>query len=357
MKIFQIVYSLSYGDGVGNDCIGINFLLKAAGYETEIYALYLDPKLKTLGAKEIKRLPHTQPEDIIIYHFSIGCDLNFWIANMRGIKILRYHNVTPAHYFEHYNQALQTACDYGRAALLYLSNKVNYCLPDSAYNEKDLRRHGYVCKMLKLPIIIPFSNYELNSDYELEQRMNDGKYNILFTGRIVPNKCQHDLIHIIYIYKKRYSQNVRLILVGSWHGMEKYHNELLEYAQKLNVCENVIFTGHVSSQQLLAYYRSASVFLCMSEHEGFCIPLVEAMYFQLPVIAYNCSAISETLGDGGIVFDRKDFEAIAQCLETLRTNCTLRENIIKKQKLQLKKYNFKESGGRLLDFIDTIKQR
>ena len=123
---------------------------------------------------------------------------------------------------------------------------------------------------------------------------DDDYVNILFTGRVVPNKKQEDVIEAFYYYKRFIQPKSRLILVGSFAGIDKYHDQLEAYVNKLGL-EDVIFTGQIKFDEILAYYQLADLFLCMSEHEGFCVPIVEAMYFNVPVIARDTSAIAWTL--------------------------------------------------------------
>ena len=155
---------------------------------------------------------------------------------------------------------------------------------------------GYTCPIDVCPILIPFSDYEKEPDRRVLRRYKgDGKTNLLFVGRIAPNKKQENVIRAFYFYHKYYSPDSRLFLVGSWSGMESYYERLCDYVKALGIAEHVVFTGHIRFDEILAYYHLADVFLCMSEHEGFCVPLVEAMYFHVPIVAYSCAAVPDTL--------------------------------------------------------------
>ncbi|WP_270816622.1 glycosyltransferase family 4 protein [Hungatella effluvii] len=353
MKVVQILSSLSPGDGVGNDCIAIKRALLERGYDTCIYAENISPKLPKGTAIKMKRLPQLEDDDIVIFHLAIGTDLNFKIDKINGIKVLRYHNITPPSFFRRYNRSAQNACSYGYEGVKYLSDKMDYGLIVSEYNRQDLIRMGYRCEMNIMPILIAFPDYEKEPDWELINKYKDGRINIVFTGRINPNKKQEDIIRTFYLYKKYYNSDARLFLVGSYQGMELYYERLQHYVDRLGV-KDVYFTGHIPFSQILAYYHLADAFLCMSEHEGFCIPLVEAMYFNVPIIAYKSSAIGDTLAGTGILLKEKDYLIAAGWLNRLASDDILRENIIEKQRLRLADFQYETVKKQLYQFLDKI---
>ena len=195
--------------------------------------------------------------------------------------------------------------------------------------------YGYKCKIDVLPILIPFSDYDKPANREVIDRYKDDGYtNILFTGRIAPNKKQEDVILSYYYYKKYYNPKARLFLVGNYEGMESYYDRLLAFADKLGA-EDIVFTGHVGFDEILSYYKLADIFLCESEHEGFCVPIVEAMYFNIPIIAYDAAAVGETMGQGGILVKEKNHLEIAGLIDRVNTDAALKKQIIENQKVRL----------------------
>lgn len=354
MRVIQIVPTLSYGDGVSNDCLAIYKVLKAAGYQTAIYAGHIGKSLPKVDIYGIEKLGVAEEDDVIIYHLSSGHNMNFMLGELKGKKILRYHNITPGIFFAPYNRGTQRECDYGRAGLRYLADKVDYCLADSDYNGMELKALGYQCPIETMPIAIRFKDYNQEPDQEIIRKYKDGRKNFIFTGRIAPNKCQEDVIRVFYLYKKYYDETARLFLVGSWSGMEKYYQGLRDYVDALGV-PDVHFTGHVPFGHILAYYHLADGFVCMSEHEGFCIPLVEAMYFNIPIIAYDSSAVGETLGQGGILLKEKEFLLGAACLAEVQQDKLFRDKILS---LQRKRLEYFSSGEveKLLGVVDQLKK-
>ena len=338
MKIIQILPTISYGDAVGNDTVALYHTLKKEGYETAIYAENIDSRLKNSDIRRISELPKLSESDVALYHLSTGTKLNYELEKLPCRKIIVYHNVTPPHFFEGYSEVSRELCTQGLLGVGHLAGCVDYCLADSSYNRNELIRMGYQCEIDVLPILIPFDDYKKTPSKKILNRYDDGEYtNILFTGRIAPNKKQEDVIEAFYYYNKYINPKSRLFIVGSYGGMEKYYNELQAYADKLGL-KNVFFTGHIKFDEILAYYKTADLFLCMSEHEGFCVPLVEAMFFDVPIVAFDSSAIADTLGGSGFLLKKKDGKEAAEVMHRILTDEKLREDILYNQRLRLQDF-------------------
>ena len=159
---------------------------------------------------------------------------------------------------------------------------------------------------------------------------DDGRTNVLFVGRVIPNKKIDDLVRSFAFFQKWVRPRSRLLLVGDHRGFERYFDRLQELVSELRVDE-VVFTGHVDDDELYAYYRLADAFLCLSEHEGFCVPLQEAMHFGLPVIAYDAGAVRETLRGGGILLQDKGPEVVAEVLDRVTRGTDLRRAVLASQ--------------------------
>lgn len=359
MNIIQIMPTVSFGDAVSNDARAINGVISEMGYETGIYAENIDGRISEFCIHGIDELPDTKKDDIIIFNHSTGTDLCDKIKKINGHKMMIYHNITPPEFFEGYSPAATNLTEYGYKCTKDLANTIEYVMAVSQYNANDLKKMGYNCPMAVRPILIPFSDYEKQPDQKIiDKYSNDGYVNIVFVGRIVPNKKQEDVIASFAYYNKYINQKSRLIIVGSDNGMEIYSRRLKKYADAL-LLEDVIFTGHISFAAIIAWYRLADVFLCMSEHEGFCVPLVEAMYFNTPIIAYNSSAIGETLGGSGLLLDKKDPAETAMLIDRLANDDTFRKEVIKGQAERLKDFSYEKVRdmfvSQLNGFIGSIK--
>lgn len=362
MKIVQIMPAIVSGDAVSNDARAIYKVISEMGFRTGIYAendKNITPHLKDLDyISSLDKMPPLEDDDIIIYHHSTGteklCDM---LPEMKGHKMMIYHNVTPSHYFTKYNGISEILCNMGRKSVYDLAPFIEYVMADSTFNANELIEAGYKCPINVRPILIPFSDYEKDPEPGLLKTYSDDYTNILFVGRVAPNKCQHDIITAFAYYKRHLNPKSRLIIAGSDGGMESYSGALQYYVKMLSL-DDVVFTGHIRFSEILSYYRLADIFLCMSEHEGFCVPLVEAMFFDVPIIAYDSSAISETLGGAGILTKSKDPVFTARLMDRLVSDKQLREQVVESEKKRLEYFSYENVRSifvsQLQDFISKI---
>lgn len=355
MRISQIATTLSYGDAVSNDILAIKKVLTEAGYQNAIFAENISPKIEEGTAGQIKDLPKTRDEDILLYHLSIGTPLNYKLADMRGKKVVVYHNVTPPHFFEEYDPLSVENTKQGLLGASFLAKHADYAIADSAFNRNDMKEMGYQCPIDVCPILIPFADYDQKPNEKvLQQYKDDGYTNLLFVGRVAPNKKQENVIRAFYHYHKYYNPKSRLFLVGNWGGMEAYYNRLVGYIDRLDLSNDVIFPGHIKFDEILAYYRLADVFVCMSEHEGFCVPLVEAMKFSVPIVAYDTTAVGETLGKGGLLLDNNSPEYVSAAIHRVVSDNRLKKVILQGQKARLKDFQYEQIKKQLMGIIKRI---
>lgn len=340
MRVIQIMPTVSFGDAVGNDARAICRVIGEMGYDSAIYAENIDSRLSDKNIQKIRYLPSLNKEDIVIFNHSTGTDLCYRLPELGGRKMMIYHNITPPYFFEGYSDVSCKLTEYGYEGTRYLSDKIEYVLADSRYNADDLVDMGYKCPIDIRPILIPFEDYKKSpSSVVMEKFSGDGYVNIVFVGRIAPNKKHEDIIAAFAYYKKHINYKSRLILVGSWSGMETYKNCLDRYVGAL-MLEDVIFTGHISFASILAYYQIADIFLCMSEHEGFCVPLIEAMFFEKPIIAFDSSAVPGTLGGTGILLQEKDPVFTASVIDRLANDRQLYDGIVEEQSRRLEDFTY-----------------
>ena len=190
-------------------------------------------------------------------------------------------------------------------------------------------------------------SYDLPPSNEILQRYHDDYVNLIFVGRIAPNKRQDDVLKAYHMYKRLYNPKSRLFIVGSYSDEDLYYKEIIQLIERKGI-EDVIITGHIPLEEEVAYYKLAHTFVCMSEHEGFCIPLVEAMYFGVPIIAYRSSAVAETLGENGVIVDSKDMNYIAKVInETM----SAKTEINRSRKTICDKFSYEITRDKLLKYI------
>lgn len=340
MRIIQMLPTVSHGDGVGNEALLIDKILREEGYDTHIYAEHIGAAVDKSRASYADELPTLAPTDILVYHLSIGSKLHALLGKLPCRKVFIYHNITPAQFFAGYHPLLERKCRDGIEQFKQLAGVPDLVLAVSEFNKAHLQSLGYTCPMEVLPIMMPFADYKQAPDEAAMKRLADGRTNILFVGRVAPNKKQEDVIKAFYVYHTLKNPHSRLILAGSFQDMESYKRELEDYCRLLGLtADDVVFTGTSSFAEILAYYNSADLFLCMSEHEGFCIPLVEAMLFHVPIIAYDACAVADTLGGGGVLLKEKDMVLCAEIMDMVITDKELQKRMAIEQDKQLALYD------------------
>lgn len=353
MRIIQVLPTLAFGDAVGNDTVALHRALAEKGVQTKIYTQYWSPQYeKAKFVEPLKKLPKLTAEDIMILHISTGFEFVKKLDKFPCKKIMMYHNVTPPEFFKPYDLRSYRSTQEGLETVKHLCDKVDYCFADSELNKQDLQEMGFQCAIDVLPILIPFDDYKKEPDHEIMEKYSDGKTNLVFTGRIAPNKKHEDIIQAFYYYKM-IDPEARLFLVGNYSEEDYYYRRLKEYVRALDL-EDVYFTGHISFSAILAYYRIADVFLCMSEHEGFCVPLVEAMWFDVPILAYQSTAIPYTLGGSGLMFDEKNYPAVAELIHQVVKKPELREKLIAGQRKRLEDFQHPVIERQFFDYLESF---
>ena len=352
MKIYQMLGSLTVGDAIGNDCIAIKHVIEDMGIKTAIYAPDVSPKIKEPGVHQLDVMPKVNEEDIVIYHMGSGSPLNGMVADLNCRKIMRYHNITPYEFFTVDNPSAAENCRRGLQDMkTVMKGRFTSYIAASQFNKKDMIDMGYKAGDIEVvPIIFPFDDYKQEPDAKMVKKMSDGITNIVFVGRVAPNKKHEDIIRAFAYYKKNVNPKSRLILVGSHNPDGLYYNDLQEYIKALDV-EDVIFPGHISFAEILAIYKTADVFLCLSEHEGFCVPLLEAMVFDVPIVAYDACAVPETLGGSGIVIDDKDPAFIARVLDEIVNNQEMRKAVIEAQRRRKENFAYEKIKDQLQEYL------
>ncbi|MDR0558059.1 MAG: glycosyltransferase [Treponema sp.] len=348
MRIFQLVPALSRGDAIGNDVLALHALLKKLGYAAGVFYGHVrgDGLEKTFA--HYKGMPKLKSEDIVIYHLSISCPITYFFSRLECRKIVVYHNITPPEFFWGYSNTLYRLCKDGLAEAEHLADKADYCLAVSEFNKRDLEKMGYACPIDVLPILIPFEEYARPPDAKVVRKFLDGKTNLLFAGRIVPNKRIENVIKTFCQYQKYVNKSSRLFLVGSYSDEDVYYRRLMAYVKDLRLTD-VVFTGHIPFDEVIAYYKLSDAFLCMSEHEGFCVPLVEAMHFDKPIVAYDSPcAVGETLGGAGVLLEDNDPLVAALMIGKILEDKDLRDAVIAGQRERLKDFSH-EKVSRLFE--------
>jgi glycosyltransferase involved in cell wall biosynthesis len=347
-----MVASLAYGDAIGNEALHIQSLLRARGFESDIFAESTD-SLMSARARGLEEYPSlSSPESVLILHFSIGSKAASLAQRLADKLILVYHNITPAHWFAPYDTKIALQCLRGRAELARLKTRASLALGVSEFNRRELQELGFESTAV-LPLLFDPKRLAAPAHPVVLEMYDDQMTNFLFVGRVTPNKRFEDLIKIVKIYQRSIDRKCRLLCVGQWRDVERYYERLIRLADVLDL-RGLEFPGHVTTEELVAFYQAADLFLCMSEHEGFCAPLLESFQMGVPVVAYDAGAVSETLGGAGVLVHEKKFEEIAELARLLVTDEALRERVVAGQDRVLEAVLARNDDERLLRFIDEI---
>ena len=312
--IDQFLAGFSTGDAISNEAVLIRNHLRACGFRSEIFCEQYTER--DAGQVLPYRSYHGRRNSVIIYHHSYHTRILQKLGQYASRKLLVFHNVTPPGYVEPYNRRMAESLARARDELRDLRDSFDAVFAVSRFNAGQLSELGFSdVRVMPVPLLLPDVSAEQVPGHL--RYLTDGKVNILFVGRIVPNKRHQDLIKAFYFFKKRRPQS-RLLLVGPFHpGARGYAAELHNLVQELKLSESVHFTGMVPDLELPFFYREAHAFLSMSEHEGFFVPLIESMHYRLPILAYASSVVPETLGTAGVQFSEKDFPRVALMLEMM----------------------------------------
>jgi len=326
--LHQFAETALIGDATSDQAFIIQRWLRELGFHSEIFVERIDRGLQR-GVRPANEYRPQAGEKFVLHHHAIGSSIAERIATIQLPQILIYHNITPPEFFSETNPTLAASLKKGREQLVDMVPRTSLALGDSDYNEVELKEVGFKATGV-LPIVLNESLFAGPINEALALQCGAMKPIILFVGRMAPNKRQEDLIKLLY-FLRRVNSQAHLILVGNADD-QKYVDWQMKLSREMGLGDSMIsFVGHVSHQDMLTYYRCADVYVSMSEHEGFGKPLIESMYCGLPVVAYASSAVPFTLGDAGVLFYEKDFEALAELVDILIKDQALRRRIVTRQ--------------------------
>ena len=348
-SINQWIPAAHRGDAIGDSARRVRELLRRLGHDSHIYALTIDEDMRD----EVRPFddPQAHQGSVTIFHYALPSPMTEAFGRLSGRRVLQYHNITPAHFFANYAPEIFRIAALGRDDLATLATRTDLALGDSEFNRRELAQLGFPNTGV-LPIALDLARLTGASRHPvLEKMLGDGLTNFLFVGRVVPNKRVDDIIRLAEVYKRYIDANYRFIFVGRTDGVPRYHATVRALIAEFDMLpERFLFPGAVSDWELAAYYRTASVYLSLSEHEGFCVPLLEAMACDVPVFAYDCTAVGETLGGAGVCWSPKDLELAAELLGQLAFDPVMRARVVAGQRERLMDF----SEARLVEQLEGV---
>jgi len=337
MIINQWVPAAHKGDAIGDSARRVRQMLREAGHTSDLFALTIDDALR--GDVRHFSEPDARRGDATIFHFALPSPMTAAFATLDGARVVQYHNITPAAFFAPYDAGLFRLAALGRQELRSLVGQVDLALGDSEFNRQELEELGFA-RTGVMPIAVNLERIAAAPRRPaLDKILGDGLINILFVGRIAPNKRIEDHIRLAEIYKRYVDSYYRFIFVGRYDGLPRYYAQVRALITEFKMLpDRFWFTGPVPDEDLAAFYRWSDVYVSLSEHEGFCVPLVEAMAADVPVLAYAAGAVPETLGGAGVLFAPKDLELAAEMLGTLVYDRPVRDRVIEGQRRRLQDF-------------------
>ena len=334
MVINQWVPAAHRGDAIGDSARHVRDLLRAMGHASDVYALTIDDKLR----HDVRpfRYAAAAHGDLTIFHYALPSPMTAAFASLDSGRVLQYHNVTPAAYFAPYDPALFRLASIGRQELATLAGRADLALGDSEFNRQELEGLGFE-RTGVFPIAVDTTRVTQRVERPaVEALVDDRLVNFLFVGRMAPNKKIEDHIKLAEAYKRYVDAYYRFIFVGRCDVVPRYYATIRALMAEYRLLpDRFVFTGPVPDEELAVYYRRAAVYVSLSEHEGFCVPLVEAMAADVPVLAYSAGAVPDTLGGAGVQFAPKDLEYAAELLGALAFDDDLRADVIAGQRRRL----------------------
>jgi glycosyltransferase involved in cell wall biosynthesis len=348
--LHQFMAGYANNDALSNLARSLRTLFRSWGLASDIFceSRRILPELRA-DARDIAEAASLAPRDGALLHFSIGSPVNDAFAALPCRKALFYHNITPGHFFRRVNPQTARLLDVGREQLRRMNGTAELNMASSLFNARELEAEGYR-DVRFLPPLIGLEAVRQPADRAEMRRWDDGCVNILFVGRCAPNKRIEDALRVFACFQKTVEPFSRFLHVGSFAGVERYYHLLLSQAREMGLAR-VRFAGSLPQARLNAAYRSAGAFLCMSAHEGFCVPLLEAMALDVPVLALDAGAVPETLGGAGVLVREKRYPEIAEMLGRLTREGPLRTAVIETQRRRVAEFERRDFAAQTRELL------
>jgi glycosyltransferase involved in cell wall biosynthesis len=325
-RIDQVIPSLASRDAIGGHVVQLRDLLRSRGFESDIFYGNATPDRLDYGFPVSRLGDRSSTDRVLLYQLSIGSGVADIFRDRGERKFVNYHNITPADLLEAWIPAVGEEVRWGRAQLRDLAPITEFAIADSMYNERELQAAGYR-STTTVPLLLDLDGFAGSPDPTLAARLAGqragGGSELLFVGKVSPHKGQHDLVKALAAYRRLYDPQARLRLVGGAIS-DQYRAAVERFADELGLIDAVEIAGSVTHEELIAYYAAADVFVCLSNHEGFCVPLLEAMYHRVPIVAYTNTAVPETVATAGLVLPDKQPARVAAAIHRVVTDQNLR---------------------------------
>ncbi len=344
-RVDQILAGFADGDAISREARDLRRILRGLGFKSEIFVPFDRTGLNVADeCRPVESYDGGSPSDVVIYHYSTGSLASAVFLDASARKIVRYHNITPARFFEGFDSAIADELRNARSEAELLITRADALWAVSEFNAEELRKAG-ASKVSVVPLFFSLDNLAMDPDRDILRKFGGKLKNVLFVGRIAPNKCVEELI-LAFAWLNNIDPATRLLLVGSERSCPRYYAMLRMLADRLGLT-NVVFAKFMTSAQLAACYRSADLFVCTSRHEGYCLPLIEAMSCGVPVMARSIGGMPEAMGGAGVMFDNTEPRVLAELMNRMLIDKSLREEVLNSQSGRIAEIRARDMAGEL----------
>ncbi len=347
-RIDQFHPTIAFGDAISNDALELQARFWSWELRSDLFAARALPELAAF-VRDYRELLSSRDDRLLLLHHSIGHSAVEEVAAWPGRKLLRYHNITPAEFFAGVDEEVRRWCEVGRAQLARLARVCELGIGDSEYNRQELESVGFA-RTAVVPIFLDWAAFDVDPDAEVARRLADESTAVLYVGQLLPHKGVRHLLAAFARYRES-DPAARLYVVGSSALVPEYGASLSDEAERLGIAAHVTFAGSVTLEELVAYYRGSSLYVTLSEHEGFGVTLLEAMRFGLPVVAYAAAAIPDTLGDAGILLEDRAPDRVAAALQRVVRDAALRHELVARGRRRLEAFDPARVAERLREVL------
>jgi glycosyltransferase involved in cell wall biosynthesis len=353
VRVDQVIPSLASRDAIGVHTLNLRDGLRQVGIDSDIFYGSYTPDVQHEG-RSVTELGRAGRERWLLYQSSIGSPVFDMFAARPEAKLVNYHNITPAALLRDWEPDVAYEVALGRTQLARLAPQSRFAVADSAFNESELRALGYE-ETAVVPLLIDMQRKSEDPDPVVaarlaQQKATSGGADLIFVGKVSPHKAPHDLVKMLSVLRRLYDPAARLHLVGSPLGAT-YEPALRAFVAELGLEDAVHFAGSVTEAELEAYLQAADVFVCASDHEGFCVPLAEAMGHGIPIVAYGVTAVPETVGGAGLILVDKSPGRFAAAVQRVLSDDVLQRHLAATGRARAADFDLGESQRRFVSLI------
>lgn len=355
IAIHQLFATFEPG-AIGEHGLRVQQALREDGHGSEIFYEFAKGGFEDFGHLHTSygNSVAARDDDVMMYHMALGSNVADWLFQINQRVVLAHHNITPAEYYQPWDPGVTYGMVWGRDQLRRLAPRTALGIGMSEYNRRELEALHYAPTAVA-PILLDLDAHDAAADEDELRRLLDTKRGTdwLFVGWIAPHKCQHDIIRAFALFRRLYDPGARLHLVGRV-GEQRYHDTCVKLIAELGLTDAVFLSGRVSDGELIAHYRVADVLVCMSEHEGVGLPLLEAMHHRVPVVAFAAAAVPETVGNAGVVLSRKTPAVVAAAVWRVTSDPELADQLRDTGNMQVKRFSLEQAKKRLFSALQLL---